>query len=96
MIKNPKIKIIIILIFGIFFIIAGIFHFINPEKYFGFIPDFLPKAASNYFAGFVEIIGGALLFVPKLRKWGGFIILIMMVVFLPLHIMDVCVKITPY
>ena len=84
-----KPKNIFTVIFGVFFIIAGIGHFIDPQKYFAFIPNFLPKAASNFLAGLAEIIAGTLLMIPKFRKLGGLLILIMMVVFLPLHILDI-------
>lgn len=86
--KNNITKLILTLIFGVFFIVAGIGHFINSQKYFVFIPDFLPKAAANYLAGFAEIMAGTFLLIPKLRKLGGFIILIMMIVFLPLYVID--------
>lgn len=84
-----KPKTIFTIIFGVFFIVAGIGHFIDPQKYFAFIPNFLPKAASNYLAGLVEIVAGSFLLIPKFRKIGGLLILIMMVVFLPLHILDI-------
>lgn len=87
--KKSTIEIVFTLFLGVFFMVAGIGHFVNPEKYFAFIPDFLPKPAANNLTGFVEIIAGAFLFVPKLRKIAGLIILVMMVVFLPLHVLDV-------
>ncbi len=84
-----KPKTIFTVIFGVFFIVAGIGHFIDPQKYFALIPNFLPKAASNYLAGLAEIVAGSFLLIPKFIKLGGLIILIMMVVFLPLHILDI-------
>ena len=87
--KKSTIEIVFTLFLGVFFMVAGIGHFVNPEKYFAFIPDFLPKPPANNLAGFVEIIAGAFLFVSKLRKIAGLIILVMMVVFLPLHVIDI-------
>jgi uncharacterized membrane protein len=82
-------KLILTFIFGAIMIFAGVNHFIKPEMYFPFIPDFLPTQFINYLAGIVEIVCGVGVFIPPFRSWATLGILIMMLIFLPLHIWDV-------
>lgn len=70
-------------------VIAGISHFLKPAMFLPFIPDFLPKEAINYLAGAVEIMVGIGTFMARFRRLATLILLLMMVGFLPLHIMDV-------
>ena len=83
------IKLILTFLFGAFMIYAGVNHFLKPAMFFPFIPDFLPKEIVNYLVGIAEIAVGVCALIPKLRSQGTLGILILMVVFLPLHIMDV-------
>ena len=76
-------------LFGAFMVFAGINHFLKPVMYFPFFADFLPKEALTYASGVVEIIVGALVFVPKYRAYGTLGILGLMIAFLPLHVADV-------
>jgi uncharacterized membrane protein len=80
---------ILIFIFGAFIMIGGINHFIKPEMYYPFIPDFLPKIMVNYVSGIIEITLGIGLFLPKYRKVAALGILILMIAFLPLHFLDI-------
>lgn len=84
-----NLKLILTFLFGAFMIFGGVNHFIKPEMYAPFIPDFLPSLAVNYLAGVVEIALGVGVFIPSYRFMATFGILIMMLVFLPLHIFDV-------
>ena len=70
-------------------VFGGVNHFIKPEMYAPFIPDFLPNVALNYLAGMAEIVLGIGVFIPKFRSMATLGILVMMLVFLPLHIIDV-------
>lgn len=82
-------KLILTLLFGAFMVFAGISHFLKPAMFFPFIPDFLPKAAVNYLAGAIEIVVGIGAFIPRFRSLATLTILLMMVAFLPLHVLDV-------
>jgi uncharacterized membrane protein len=83
------IKLILTFLLGAFMTYAGVNHFLKPAMFFPFIPDFLPKEIVNYLAGVAEIAVGLCVFIPKLRSYGTLGILILMVAFLPLHVMDV-------
>ncbi len=82
-------KLILTFLFGAFMVFAGVSHFLKPAMFFPFIPDFLPKEVINYLAGTVEILLGIGVFVPRFRALATLGILLLMVAFLPLHILDV-------
>jgi uncharacterized membrane protein len=84
-----NLKLILTFLFGVFMVFGGVNHFIKPEMYAPFIPDFLPNVALNYLAGMAEIVLGIGVFIPKFRSMATLGILVMMLVFLPLHIIDV-------
>jgi uncharacterized membrane protein len=82
-------KLILTYLFGAFMIFGGVNHFLKPAMYLPFVPDFLPAEAINYLSGIAEIVCGLGVFIPKFRSWATLGILVMMLVFLPLHIWDV-------
>lgn len=84
-----NLKLILTYLFGVIMVVAGVNHFIKPEMYVPFIPDFLPSLAVNYLAGVAEIAVGVGVFIPRYRSMATLGILIMMLVFLPLHVFDV-------
>jgi uncharacterized membrane protein len=76
------------LLFGALMIVGGAAHFISPAMYDAFLPEFLPRRPLNLLGGAVEIAAGAAVFIPRFRRWGTLGILILMVAFLPLHVLD--------
>ncbi len=76
------------IIFGIFFLFAGIMHFIKPKFFNGFIPKPLPKLFINYITGIIEIAIGLGLLVNMIVKNAAISFFILMLLFLPLHIWD--------
>jgi len=85
-----KIWIILKVTLAIFLIFGGIQHFLKPDFYTPFVPEFLPfTMAIIYFSGLVEIIFGIALFTKKYAKFGAWGIFILMLAFLPIHIWDV-------
>jgi len=78
------------ILLALFFIYAGVKHFINPTFYEPFVPGFLPfKTAIIYGSGFLEVVSGLLVLIPKYAKLGATGILILLLIFLPVHIWDV-------
>ncbi|CAL2095687.1 hypothetical protein [Tenacibaculum sp. 190524A02b] len=77
-----KILLAILLIYG------GFNHFYKPDFYNGFIPDFLPKLATNYISGAIELLLGIGLFIKGQSKNAAFGIFLLMIAFLPIHIWD--------
>lgn len=84
-----KMKLVLTFLFGAIMILGGMMHFINPEMYNPFIPDFLPKDLVNYVTGILEIAVGIGAIIPRYRSAGTLGILVLMLAFLPLHIIDV-------
>ena len=87
---NVKVWLILKVILAVFLIFGGIQHFINPDNYIPFVPSFLPfTVAIIYLSGLFEILFGLALFFKKQRIIGAWGVLILMLLFLPIHIWDV-------
>jgi len=67
-------------VLALFFIVAGVNHFLAPEIYLGMMPSWLPfKEAANVISGIAEILGGLGLLIPRFRRaaaWGLIALLI--------------------
>ncbi len=78
------------ILFAIFMIMGGVQHFLKPDFYLPFVPDFLPfKMEVIYLSGLLEIALGALLLLKKYARLAAMGIFILMVLFLPIHVWDV-------
>ncbi|MBD1262148.1 DoxX family membrane protein [Maribacter polysiphoniae] len=79
------------ILLAIFMVYGGIQHFVKPDFYIPFVPSFLPYAmVIVYISGLVEIVlGVALLLNKKYAKFGALGVLLLMILFLPIHIWDV-------
>lgn len=78
------------ILLAIFIVYAGIQHFIKPDFFNAFVPDFLIyKSTIIYVSGIIEIVLGVLLLIPKYTRFAASGILILMLLFLPIHIWDV-------
>lgn len=70
-----------------FYVFAGANHFIDPEFYYGLIPDYLPfHKAINYVSGVAEIILGIGVLFQKTRTWSSYLIVAMLISFIPAHV----------
>lgn len=77
-------------VLALFMIYAGVQHFLKPVFYEPFVPDFLPgKTMIVYISGVVELALGVLLLIPKYTKIAATGIIILMLLFLPIHVWDV-------
>lgn len=78
------------ILLALFFIYAGVQHFIKPTFYEPFVPAFLPfKTAIIYASGIFEAIFGILFLIPKYEKMGATGIVVLLLIFLPVHVWDV-------
>ena len=82
-------KLVLTYLFGVLLILGGISHFMNPLMYAGFFPEFAMNDVINILAGVVEIGLGIGVFIPRFRPMATLGILVLMLLFLPLHIIDV-------
>jgi uncharacterized membrane protein len=73
-------KIILKYLLSVFFVLAGLNHFINPAFYLKSMPPYLPwHPFLVYFSGFFEMALGVLLLIPPLTRiaaWGLIALLI--------------------
>ena len=84
-----KIWLVLKVVLAIFLILGGVQHFISPTNYIPFVPSFLPfTMAIIYISGLFEILFGLALFFKKHETIGAWGILILMLLFLPIHIWD--------
>lgn len=70
-----------------FYLLAGINHFRNPEAYYKIIPSYLPDhVLINNISGIAEIALALLLLVPATKRYACFLIIAMLIAFIPAHI----------
>ena len=82
MLKKISLVLLIILYAG-----AGINHFIHPTGYYSIIPPYLPNHyLINILAGIAEIICAVLLVIPATRKLGAYLVIAMLIAFIPAHV----------
>jgi uncharacterized membrane protein len=68
-------------------LVAGINHFLNPSFYLPLIPDYLPYPVHiNIISGTLEVVLAMLLLHPKLRTFGSWGIIVLLLLFIPSHI----------
>lgn len=76
--------------FALFMIYAGAQHFLKPDFFVPFVPEFLPfKMEIVYVSGIFEIGFGLLLLFKKYAKMAALGIFVLLLLFLPIHIWDV-------
>jgi uncharacterized membrane protein len=77
------------ILLSLIMISGGILHFLKPAMYAPFFPDYFPKTAIIYSSGLLEIMVGIGAFIPRFRSMATLGILLLMLAFLPLHVIDV-------
>lgn len=76
------------LIAGILFLI-GSAHFFAADKVLQMMPDFMPAPYFwIYLSGVAELVLGLGILLPKFRKWSAYLIIAMLIVYFPLHVLD--------
>ena len=59
-------------LFGVFFIFAGVMHFVRPRFYLAIMPDYLPAHRELVYAsGMAELAGGAGVLSERTRRPAG-------------------------
>ena len=73
-----------LLLASVFFIGAGMMHFIRPEFYLKLMPPFIPwHSAMVQLSGVCEILGGLGLLHPKTRRMAGWGLVALLVAVFP-------------
>jgi uncharacterized membrane protein len=72
---------------AIFFIVAGVFHFLKPQLYLQIMPPYFPVPALLVaISGIAEIAGGLGLFISPLRYLAGWGLVILLFAVFPANI----------
>jgi uncharacterized membrane protein len=75
-----RLKLIMKYVLAVFFVLAGLYHFINPDYYLSIMPPYLPwHLFLIYLSGFFEVLLGGMLLVTKfvrIAAWGMIALLI--------------------
>ncbi|MFY7900067.1 MAG: hypothetical protein ACOVNY_07770 [Chitinophagaceae bacterium] len=91
---NQTIKRFLLISLIVSYVFAGLNHFINPNFYYPLFPSYLQHwhVALNTLAGFAEIILGIMMIFKAYRKVGSFLIVAMLIAFLPVHMYFIQMK----
>jgi uncharacterized membrane protein len=83
------IKTISTYLLALLFLAGAWAHIMKPEISDGFIPDLFNKTVVHTGAAIAELMAGVGMLIKKWRKHAAFMIILMLLVFLPLHVMDI-------
>jgi uncharacterized membrane protein len=76
-----------ILLLSIFFIAAGVNHFLNPQPYLAMMPPALPfPEALNFISGAAEVLGGLGVLMHRFRRAAGVGLMILLLAIFPANI----------
>lgn len=74
-------------ILAIFFIFAGVMHFLKTDFYLAIMPPYLPyPKALVYLSGIFEILGGIGILISKTRYWAGIGLILLLLAVFPANI----------
>jgi uncharacterized membrane protein len=74
-------------ILSVFYIVAGVLHFIRPKMYLKIMPPYLPEPLLLvYLSGVAESLLGVLLLIPTLRPWAAWVIILLLVAVFPANV----------
>ena len=82
-------KKILLWIMSVFYVFAGVMHFVNPGFYMPMMPPYLPwHLELVYLSGVAEIVLGLAVLVPAWRRLAGWGIILLLIAIFPanLHI----------
>ena len=79
-------RLILKCVLAVFFILAGINHFLNPAFYLKIMPPYLPwHLFLVYLSGLCEIALGAMLMIPRAARAAAWGMILLLIAFLPVH-----------
>ena len=81
---NPLFVHILALIYGIPFILVGIEHFRDPQKFVDIVPKYMPFALFLvYLTGVIEVVGGLGIIYPETREITGRLMVLFLIAIYP-------------
>lgn len=82
-----KLKVVMKYLLAVFFIAAGMNHFVHPEFYLRMVPPYLPwHEALNYLSGAAEILLGAMVLFPRYTRMAGYGLIALLIAVFPANL----------
>jgi len=76
-----------LILLALFFISAGINHFVNTDLYVAIMPNYLPAHLELvYLSGCFEILGGICVIFSPIRQWAGYGLIALLIAVFPANI----------
>ncbi len=77
----------LLVLLALFFIGAGVMHFVSPEFYLQLMPPYLPwHLALVYISGVAEIVLGVGVLIPAFRVWAAWGLIALLVAVFPANL----------
>ena len=74
-------------VFGVLFIVGGFYHFHKPKIYERIMPPYIPMHSTMVLiSGIAEMVLGLMLLSKETQSYAAICIIVMLLVFLPVHI----------
>jgi len=90
------VKLVLLWMMGLFYVVAGVMHFVNPEFYLEIMPPHLPwHAALVASSGIAEIVLGIAVLIPRTRWLAAWGIIALLLAILPANIYMAANRIHP-
>jgi uncharacterized membrane protein len=81
------VKVVVRLLFGAFFVVAGVTHFTNRDFFTSIVPPYLPwPEMLVYVSGVAEIVIGVMLMVPAASQLAGWAAIALLIAVFPANI----------
>lgn len=87
---------ILLVLAALLFATSGTMHFVANEAFARIVPPYIPDARlAVYLSGLAEIAGALGLLIPKLRRWAGWGLVLLLICVFPanLHMATACIQI---
>lgn len=89
MLELPQrpLKRIALFLLALFFVVAGVNHFLNPDFYLAMMPPYLPAhGALVFWSGVFEILGGVAVLIPGTRALAGWGLILLLLAVYPANL----------
>jgi uncharacterized membrane protein len=80
-------KLFMLYLLALFFVVAGVNHFVHPEFYVKIMPPYLPwHLELVYISGIAEAFLGLVILLPKWRSWAAWGLIALLIAVFPANI----------
>ena len=80
-------KRLLLYVMGLFYVVAGVNHFLNPDFYVAIMPPYLPAHLELvYLSGVFEVLGGLGVLLPATRRRAGWGLIALLIAVYPANV----------